>query len=107
MFYNLHGVHHDPEIWEDPESFKPERFLNEDETKFVHNEALIAFSEGKRKCIGENFAKETLFLFVTCICQQFNILPDPNNKVKVDFEADFGIILGPKPFKVVLSSRKG
>ncbi len=107
IFANLYGVHHDPEIWGDPETFRPERFLNEDGTKFVQNEALIPFAEGKRKCIGENFGKDTLFLFLTSIFQQFNILPDPDKKVKADFEPDFGFLLAPKPFKFVVLSRKG
>ncbi len=105
IFPNLYAVHHDPDIWVDPENFRPERFLNENETKFVPNEALIPFSDGKRKCIGEAFAKETLFLFMTAICQQFNILPDPNNKNKPDFEPKLGLIFEPKPFKVVVTSR--
>lgn len=106
VFPNLYGVHHDPEIWGDPETFRPERFLSDDGTKFVQNEALIPFAEGKRKCLGESFGRDTLFLFVTNIFQQFSILPDPDNKEKADFEADFGLLLSPKPFKVVVSSRK-
>ncbi len=105
IFPNLYAVHHDTNIWGDPENFRPERFLNENETKFVSNEALIPFADGKRKCIGETFAKETWFLFVTALCQQFNILPDPNHKYKVDFEPNLGLLLEPKPFKVMVSSR--
>ncbi len=106
IFANLYGVHHDPSIWGDSESFRPERFLNEDETKFMPNEALIPFAEGKRNCIGETLGRDTLFLFVTSIFQHFNILPNPENKVKADFEPDFGMMLGPKPFKVVVTPRK-
>ncbi len=99
IFPNLYGVHHDPESWEDPESFRPEQdtgtFLNEDGTKFVQNEALMSFAEGKRKCIGESFARDTLFLFATSICQQFNIQRDPYNKESPDFEANLGILLEP------------
>lgn len=106
LFVNLYAVHHNTEIWGDPETFRPERFLNENQTKFLPNEALIAFAEGKRKCIGENFAKDTLFLFATSICQQFDILPDPDNKGKVDLKPGTGFVLTPKPFKILISSRK-
>lgn len=106
IYANLYAVHHDPEIWGDPEIFRPERFLNEDGTKCVQKDALIPFAEGKRKCLGETLARDTLFLFVTSICQHFDILPDTDNKRKADFEADFGMILGPKPFEVLVSSRK-
>ncbi len=102
---NIYAVHHDPEIWGDPEKFRPERFLNEDKTKCMRNKALIPFAEGKRKCIGDTFAMDSLFLFVTCICQNFNILPDPD-KEKADLEPNLGFMLIPKPFKIVVSSRK-
>ncbi len=107
VFPNLYAVHHDPEIWGDPENFRPERFLNVDGTKFVPNAALIPFAEGKRKCIGESFGMDSLFLFLTCLFQQFDVLPDPDNKGKADFEAGFGLLLAPKPFKIVISPRKG
>ncbi len=106
LIANLYAVHHDPNIWVDPENFRPERFLNEDKTKFVSNDALIAFGEGRRKCIAETFVKDILFLFVTSLFQQFNILPNPNKKEKVNFEPGLGFILGPKPFKVLITSRE-
>ncbi len=106
VFANIYGVHHNPEIWGDPENFRPEKFLNEDGMKFIQNYALIPFAEGKRKCQWESLRRDTLFLFVTSMFQQFDILPDPANKEKADFEGDVGLLRGPKPFKVVFSSRK-
>lgn len=106
VFANIYAVHHDPKIWGDPEIFRPDRFLNEDKTKFVRNEALIPFAEGKRKCVGEALAMDAFFLFVTSICQQFDIFPDPDTKEKADLTPELGLMLAPKPFKVVVTSRK-
>ena len=43
---NLHAVLHNPEVFPDPETFKPERFLNSD-GKFVKHEHVAQFSIGK------------------------------------------------------------
>ncbi len=40
---NLHFIHFNPEIWGDPENFRPERFLTGDGKKYVRNENLMAF----------------------------------------------------------------
>ena len=43
---NLWGIHHDPEIWKDPETFSPERFLDGDKLK-QHPKMYLPFSTGK------------------------------------------------------------
>ncbi len=45
---NIFSVHNNPKTWDDPENFRPERFLSEDGTKIVRPEAFIPFSSGKR-----------------------------------------------------------
>ena len=42
----LYATHRDPNIWQEPDRFNPERFLDGD-GKFVKNEHLIPFSMGK------------------------------------------------------------
>ena len=41
------GLHYNPRYWEDPEAFKPDRFLGE-----YNHDAFIPFSAGPRSCIG-------------------------------------------------------
>ncbi|CAG9823199.1 unnamed protein product [Phaedon cochleariae] len=42
------AIHHDPKYFEEPEKFKPERFINKDVNKY----AYLGFGLGPRMCIG-------------------------------------------------------
>ena len=58
VIVSVYNIHHSPEVWDDPEEFRPERF---DLSKAVPNEVntdykYIPFSAGPRKCIGDQFA---------------------------------------------------
>jgi cytochrome P450 len=49
---NAYLVHHDPEIYEGPYDFRPERFLEEPPGTYT----WIPFGGGRRRCIGASFA---------------------------------------------------
>ncbi|KAK2169207.1 hypothetical protein LSH36_12g36072 [Paralvinella palmiformis] len=57
---NMYSVHMNPELWPEPEKFKPERFLQRGMK--VEKKELIPFSVGKRVCLGESLARAELFL---------------------------------------------
>ena len=44
-------IHVDPEIWPDPDKFKPERWLDPAESARLYK-YLVSFSKGSRMCLG-------------------------------------------------------
>ncbi|KAJ9550978.1 hypothetical protein OSB04_015023 [Centaurea solstitialis] len=56
IFTNSWSIGRDPNFWDDPESFRPERFFGRDiDVKGQHFE-LLPFGSGRRMCPGYNFA---------------------------------------------------
>jgi len=100
---NLYGANKDPDEWPEPDTYRPERFLDES-GKICGKSRIINFSLGKRSCLGEFLARQELFLFFTSLVQKFNILP-PEGESKIDCNEYYLVNLFPTPFKVRLIAR--
>ncbi|XP_055026783.1 cytochrome P450 1B1 [Misgurnus anguillicaudatus] len=102
IFVNQWSLNHDPNKWDEPEVFNPERFLDEDGAlnKDLTSNVLI-FSVGKRRCIGEDMSKILLFLFTSLLVHQCNFTAE--GTPSMDYV--YGLTLKPKPFKVAVTLR--
>ena len=72
VFINLWGINHDPDWWDEPFKFKPERFLDE-RGEFVPLSSMsyLPFSTGRRVCLGESLSNAVLYLFVSSLLHKF------------------------------------
>merc|ERR1711963_372793 len=96
---NLDSVQMSEHIWEDPKAFRPSRFLDSDGNLGKVKDEFIPFSVGRRMCLGESLAKMELFLFMSGICQRFDIQPeDPDNLPPTD-KMVFGITCAPEAYR--------
>ncbi|KAJ8298105.1 hypothetical protein KUTeg_024636 [Tegillarca granosa] len=96
---NLYAVSRDESVWENPDEFKPSRFIKENgEIDNEKAEYKLSFGAGRRRCMGEFFAKEALFLIFTTILQQCRIERIPG--IKYDLEGKLGISLRPSEYKM-------
>ena len=67
-----YAVHRDPEVYDKPEHFIPERFAP-NSTVARNPFAFVPFSAGSRNCIGQRFAMLELKLFLATILRKYRI----------------------------------
>ncbi|XP_070581552.1 cytochrome P450 1B1-like [Ptychodera flava] len=105
VFPNLHSANFDEMEWEDPDLFKPERFLSQDGQSLnkVKAAKLASFSFGKRRCPGEQLAQKELFLFITLFLQRCTINKCPGDDPKLKW--NHGLSLTPDRFKILTTPR--
>ncbi|MBX7243516.1 MAG: cytochrome P450 [Bacteroidia bacterium] len=68
----VYVLHRDPEYWENPLEFKPERF-HPDAIKQVHKYAYLPFGGGPRLCIGNNFAIMEMQIVLAMMLQLYSL----------------------------------
>lgn len=82
---------HDPNTFDNPFEFIPERYLDDDGNldPSVPDSEMAGFGFGRRICPGRHFGKDTIFLFAASILATFNIAQpkdEEGNCVSLDLE---------------------
>ncbi|KAL1564197.1 cytochrome P450 81Q32-like [Salvia divinorum] len=67
VMVNAWAIQRDPSVWDDPETFKPERFQGEG----IGAPNLLAFGMGRRACPGSGLAHRVVGLALGCLIQCF------------------------------------
>nr|WAQ80658.1 methyl farnesoate epoxidase/farnesoate epoxidase [Tigriopus japonicus] len=98
---NIGRALNNPEMFENPEEFKPERYIKDG--KFSHAPNAIPFGVGKRRCLGETLAKAELFIYITRFLYHFDIKPDGDQPIRETLMPT--AFAKPYPFKVKLTSK--
>ncbi|XP_058479424.1 sterol 26-hydroxylase, mitochondrial [Solea solea] len=80
LFHLCHyATSYDENIFPDPHTFHPERWLRGDNYK-QHPVASIPFGFGVRACIGRRVAELEMYLFMSRLLKRFEVRPDPAGK---------------------------
>ncbi|KAJ9573564.1 hypothetical protein L9F63_009049 [Diploptera punctata] len=69
----VHGLHRDPEYFQDPDKFYPERFSDENKNK-IKSFTYFPFGSGPRNCIGNRFALMETKIALVHILSRFSFL---------------------------------
>ncbi|XP_012946610.1 cytochrome P450 1A2-like [Aplysia californica] len=79
LLQNTWYFHHSEDLWPDPWTLKPERFLDESGQLLDSNHPvrrnLIVFGTGRRICPGESLARSRVFLILVTLLQKYRFLP--------------------------------
>ncbi|KAH7965450.1 hypothetical protein HPB49_008113 [Dermacentor silvarum] len=106
ILYNVYGVNHDPGLWENPEEFRPERFLDSATGKLRQEVGpLITFGMGPRTCPGEKLAHMDMFYILVRLMQRLSCSA-PGKPSDVNLSGnDSSIFLLPEKQNIVLTKR--
>lgn len=93
VFINQWQINQDPELWKDPSSFNPDRFLSTDGTELnkQEGEKVMVFGLGKRRCIGEVIARNEVFLFLAILVQKLHFHTIPGEPL--DMTPEYGLTM--------------
>ncbi|CAB1417174.1 unnamed protein product [Pleuronectes platessa] len=106
VFPLLTSVLNDESEWASPHTFNPSHFLDA-EGKFTKRDAFMAFSAGRRMCLGESLARMGLFLIFTSLLQHFRFTPPPGvTEDDLDLMPTVGFTLSPPPHELCAVSRQ-
>ncbi|KZT21922.1 cytochrome P450 [Neolentinus lepideus HHB14362 ss-1] len=102
---NIWAILHDPEMYPDPDSFNPERFIRRGVLDCTTNDpGRVAFGFGRRVCPGKLFSEDSLWIMIAQFLAVFTVeAHDPCSPPNVEFTGG-GISL-PLPFECVIRPR--
>ncbi|XP_006461681.1 hypothetical protein AGABI2DRAFT_205504 [Agaricus bisporus var. bisporus H97] len=72
-------LHYNPEIFPNPKSFIPERWIGEENQSL--DKYLVSFSKGPRSCLGINLAWCELYLTIANVVRKLDLKPDNSSCV--------------------------
>lgn len=79
FFISTIGMHRNPRIWDAPDEFRPDRFLEENK---LPKYAWIPFGVGRHTCIGRFLAMPQMVLTIAQFCRKFNFQRSENTPIK-------------------------
>ncbi|XP_059189982.1 cytochrome P450 3A30-like isoform X2 [Centropristis striata] len=99
----VYAMHHDPELWPEPEEFKPDRFSKQNKQN-IEPYTYLPFGVGPRNCLGMRFALLIVKLSLVNILQNFSfsVCEETEIPLKMSYEG----LTGPlRPIKLKLVPR--
>ena len=104
ILVNLHSVNMDESLWESPDKFLPERFLDSNnELDVTKSSRVIAFGLGRRRCLGEYLANTGLFVLFSNVLQRCTFKTGETQSI--DMAPKPGLTHRLKPVKYVIQER--
>ena len=104
IMVNLHSLTRDTRYWTEPDTFNPDRFLNEQGQ--IRDDLLdkyYPFGLGKRRCFGEYLGRLETFLFFSNLLHRCRLEAVPNQTL--NFAGVSGTMLHPHDYSFIAKPR--
>ncbi|CAG9558106.1 unnamed protein product [Danaus chrysippus] len=99
---NFPNILMDDDLYPEPYSFKPERFMLDGKLSIPDH--FFPFGLSKHRCMGDVLAKCNMFVFITTMLQRFSFLPVPGEPLPSLDHVD-GATASAAPFKALIIPR--
>nr|XP_043622641.1 cytochrome P450 Tp4149-like [Erigeron canadensis] len=107
VMINAWAIARDPSIWEEPEKFNPERFLNSSIDYKGFDFELIPFGAGRRGCPGTEFAMVINELAIANIVLNYDLaVPNEGRPEELDMSGTSGLTVHKKSHLLVVPSSR-
>ncbi|KAI0705412.1 cytochrome P450 [Earliella scabrosa] len=84
VFANIWACMHDPQVYDSPDEFRPERFIRDGRLDpSVRDPADYIFGFGRRICPGRHFAETSMFITFASVLHVFDISPPVDKEGKM------------------------
>lgn len=107
VFINVWAIHRDPQLWDNPTDFRPERFLSEPGRWDYTGSSFqyLPFGSGRRICAGILLGERMMTYLLASLLHSFNWkLPEGDDQL--DLSEKFGIVLKKRTPLVAVPSKR-
>lgn len=101
---NYHAVHMDPDVWQDPGTFSPERFKSFQEDRFCKKLFNFGSSSSHTSCPASCLSTKIAFIIFANLLQNFDFEKDEVAGVRETSRSAYDIVRHPPSFKVKIDS---
>ncbi|KAI0670955.1 CyP450 monooxygenase [Trametes maxima] len=110
IFANIWDMMHDPDVYEHPDEFRPERFIRDGalDTTAQPDPTSFAFGFGRRICPGRHYAYNSLFIAVACTLHVFDVglpLDGDGRPIEIKHEQSHGLLSRPVDTRCTIMPR--
>nr|WNO46799.1 cytochrome P450 706B23 [Tripterygium hypoglaucum] len=107
VFLNIWAIHRDPEHWDNPLEFRPERFMNGEDCKLDfsgNNFKYLPFGSGRRICAGIPLAEKMLMHLLASLLHTFDWKLPPGEELELSEKSGI-VVKKAKPLIVIPTPR--
>ncbi|KAM9994808.1 hypothetical protein ACTFIY_000975 [Dictyostelium cf. discoideum] len=99
IIQNIWATHRNEKIYQSPDSFIPERFLEE-----LPNSNLVHFGTGVRDCMGKSLAESQIFTILASLINRYEFI-NPNPSIPLNEIGKFGLAYSCPENKIIIKKR--